>query len=145
MTANISMKMGQFAQQCKAHNPFANIDNAPKIHPAFKVACLIPMIGPFTAIILRRENNFNPNTILNHGRKVEVLRADRRLLHFEAACTVTTLAVAVSLLAVGILSSGALIGIGLLVVAAAIEVGRYAHIHHQIQKIQAEQQANAAM
>jgi hypothetical protein len=146
MTANISVKMNQFVQQCKAHNPFANIDKAPKIHPALKVVCLIPLIGSITAVILRSNNNFNPNSIFNHDRKIEVLRADRRLHHVEMACAVTSVAIAVTLLAVGILGAGACFGISIMLAGVAYGVYRYAAIHNQIQKIQAEQQqANAAL
>lgn len=146
MTANINAKMSLFAQQCKAHNPFANVDNAPKIHPALKVVCLIPLIGSITALVLRVNKNLNAQSLFNAHRKVEVLRADRRLLHFEVACGVASIAIAVSLLAVGILSAGAGFGISLMIASVAYGVYRYVSIHQQIQKIQNEQrQANAAL
>lgn len=144
MKTNIKLKFNQLSSQCRLHNPFVSPSHTPQIHPALKVLCAIPFIGFVPSIELRRTRKFNPLLTTNPNQQTEMLRADRRLLHFEMAGAVTSVAIAVTFIAFGMFAPGVFALIG----AAAIAIGiyRYVSIHQQLQCIQEEQrQSNTSL
>lgn len=129
--SNIKMHFNHFARGCKEHNPFANLPYAPKINPAVKIACLLPMIGNLVSTItgLKFESKAG---LYPSG---EAYRARRRLVHFEMAGAVATIATATALLALGIFTPFSLICIGgITAVTIGFCVYQYVSLHKKIQR-----------
>jgi hypothetical protein len=129
--SNIKTHFNHFARGCKEHNPFANLPYAPKVNPAVKVACLLPMIGNLVSTItgLRFESKAG---LYPSG---EAYRARRRLVHFEVAGAVATIAAATAFVALGIFTPMGLICTGgFAALTIAYCVYQYVSLHKKIQR-----------
>lgn len=102
MAANIISPMKSFFQSCMDHNPFAQVKNGPVENVFIKAMVALPIIGRIGSTVMRNATNFDANSPINADRKVEVLRADRRLTTLEIASRVLTMAGLIAMIATGV-------------------------------------------